>query len=206
MTDDAVTIQALHDAISKIARNAALWERTPGHRQSWGSDPGYVSPGVFRGMYALARDLGYQVRYGELNEGSSPGEMLMGMTDGPIGFAGPAMTITLQAGMSPASTARVLAHELSHVILGHPGRTTMGAWIAGVQNARGIGTDAREAAVELAAGAICGLAGIGTGQFSLSKVNSHLDGYSKETHHAALLAARTIWAAIEPALSERVAA
>jgi hypothetical protein len=172
------------------------------------ADAGRVPADVMPALHRLAGDLGYRVR--TASTGSISEDRALGYTHGADepGYAdpeNPPFMITLRPGMSPASEARVLLHELGHVILAHPPRTGKEAW--GVYMARrlrraitGSAEDlADECAVELAAGAVCRLAGIGTGLFTQAFCNERVSALDNPaTEWAALLAARALWAAIRP--------
>jgi hypothetical protein len=138
------------------------------------------------------------------------GGLMLGATGGPAHPTHP-LTVRLARGLSPASELRVLAHESSHVILGHAGMTYHeGLQIQQRREMRAAlaadplgGEDAaQEVAAELAAGAFCQVAGLGNGG-SATFIGQKLAGrpVPEEARLAALLAARMLWAAASPALA-----
>jgi hypothetical protein len=132
---------------------------------------------------------------------------VLGATTGPL-VPGYENTVRLARGLSPASEARVLCHETAHVILGHSGLTFETALAALAKRFEAQAEDpAEEAAAELAAGAFCRVAGIGTGRFSPEFIWQKLQGQPvpEDAILAGLLGTRILWAAAAPAL-ERTAA
>lgn len=176
-------------------------------------DPGYVAPDVMPALRRLAGQLGYRVQFGDTGSSKTLGHTI-GATIPEFmnrmlgGRPARAFTITLQPGMSPASNARVLCHELGHTVLGHVPRTqdkAMEIVLERLSTAPSADDEdpSAEVAVELAAGAVCKLAGIGSGIASPYYLASRLQGLAAPgVQWAALLAARTIWAALRPEAAE----
>lgn len=221
LEQDPKIIMALSDAISTTVRKAMEYRRKltewasmaaairgePIGGTSAEQDPGAVPPEVINAMVSLAVSAGYTVESG----------WMLGAVGCTRGYATvergmvivPALpTITLLTGMSDASTARVLGHELGHVLLGHTG--TSYAESAAIMQERldrlWRGDDVvedlgDEVAVELGTAAVCRLAGIGTGRFSAEYVAERHAGISEASRWAALLSARALWHAIAPAVS-----
>lgn len=194
------------EQIAKLSRHSAVE-----HRQTWYHDPGQVPARIAARLAGLAARYGFtMVRTDDLPYGC------MGATGGDTPHLPPEERLRIQIakGMSPASEARVMAHEAAHVVLGHAGLTREQAYqktAARMRKAKlGLGHEdpQEEAAAELAAGAFCKVAGIGTGKFSRSFIYSKLHGkpVTPETLAAAKLAARILYAAARPALTERNAA
>jgi hypothetical protein len=109
-------------------------------------------------------------------------------------------TVQLQKGMSRASTFRVACHETGHVILGHPLSGPVEAMKFMLSGERNGGGPQDEVAVELAAGAVCQLAGIGSGRFSPRFIREQGDArfISEATIADAVRAGREIWSAVAP--------
>ena len=173
------------------------------------TDPGRVQPRVIARLAGLCRRYGYVVSRSDLSEISrAAGGHILGATSSGLANGTGRKTVQLDRGMSPASEARVLAHETGHVILGHTGLTPDQEIRALMKRIVAQAEDpAEEAAAELAAGAFCKVAGIGTGRFSPQFIWQKYRGQpvAEEAIHAGLLGARIIWAAAAPALERRAA-
>lgn len=149
------------------------------------SDPGEVPGHVIPALCSLAARLGYPVRLAA----RLPQDSLGTTSDGPQADARLAAAvaeltgrrpelprvprgITLLDGMTPASTARTLGHEIGHA-LAAPGRNAVAcvAW----KMARGEHTP-EELGCELGTGAFCAAHGIGTGAFCAHYVGGRLRG------------------------------
>jgi len=198
----------LEEAVCEIAARSRTAVPTPWADTSLVSDPGRVPPRVIARLAGLCRRHGYVVSRADLTDMSraAGGYILGGTSNGLMTRDG--KTVRLQRGMSPASEARVLAHETGHVILGHTGLTPDQEIRALMKRIVAQAEDpAEEAAAELAAGAFCKVAGIGTGRFSPQFIWQKYRGQpvAEEAIHAGLLGARIIWAAAAPALERRAA-
>ena len=200
------TAEALEKA-RRIPLHTLPWEGVCGGETAE-NDAGTVPAGYSKALSALARDAGYSIRLGG---GASDWATLeaLGATMGPVtGDPGewPAWTVTIKPGMSAASTARVMGHELGHALLAHPGRSmTEAGQVADDRHRRYIETGnaectEHEVAVELATYAVCREAGIGTGRFSLEFIASRLPWLStaelERAKQAADLTARVMWSAV----------
>lgn len=202
---DPATCQALEDAVRDIAAQSA---RPWVHPESMRDDPGYVPPRVTARLSGVAARHGFTVRRADF-EAEYPGQRTRGLLGMTGGAAVPTPnTIHLRRGMSPASEARTLGHEVAHILLGHVGHDWVSSYKITCERLRRGGEDPQqEVAAELATGAFCQLAGIGTGWFSPDFINGKTGGrpIPEETIMAGLLGARILWAAVAPAL-ERTAA
>lgn len=197
--------QELHDTMVALGLSAFVADQRM--RQGFAAgkrDAGGVPADVMPALHRLARSLGYRVRVHDTGDTN-----MLGYTHGAYApgetQAEPEFMITIQPGMSAAATARVLMHELGHVILGHAPRTKQDAlshMATRMLTALRTGNDGEqtsdECAVELAAGTVCKLAGIGSTTPSRYFLHGRLDGMGASSFYAGLLSARTLWAALRP--------
>jgi hypothetical protein len=143
-------------------------------------EPGDVPAGVMPALHALVAAHGFKVVNGlyeaatkSLEEaGITPAGYTVGVIPAGVESAHPPMQVRIREGMSSAANARVLLHEAGHVLLGHSPTDQTAAKVAMVQRVLrsqlfGDSEDPREEiAVQLASGAVCRLADIGTGEWS----------------------------------------
>lgn len=161
-------------------------------------EPGTVPAGFMPALVSLGRDLGYTV-------GTDPvltGHMLGATTGATTGLFADPWTVRVQDGMTPVSTARTLAHEMSHAILKHTPQTDREAAqrMREALTRRVVAEDSREeVAAELAAAAVLKLAGIAGPELSIRYLATRKDGLTVSARADALTAARTMWAALTTA-------
>lgn len=210
---DPAVCQKLQAAIDEIAdrctRPPLRYTSEGAHKLALTREPGHVPARVIARLAGLAKRHGFTVfRSRELEQiNQMTGTLCLGATGGPSNPDSPS-TVRLMRGLSPVSELRVLAHETAHVILGHAGLDYWGS--ERVIKRRQLryelygspedGTE--EAAAELASAAFCQVAGIGNPPRSAEFIHQKLGGrpVDQKTRHAALLAARLLWAAAKPAL------
>lgn len=197
------------ELIAKLARHSHVQ-----HPEAGKHDPGQI-PGRLRArMSGLVARYGFTMRYADLEQ--PPGQELLGATSGDWDILPEQerLSVDILRDMSPASDARVMAHEAAHVVLGHVGLdelSTLTCMITRILRKAQTGSAEdpdEEIAAELAAGAFCKVAGIGTGRYSRAYLHQKLGGKraSAEALAAAKLAARILYATARPALTERNAA
>lgn len=195
VTDPGIC-QALSDAIEVTAAKSRY--ASPYLSAAYPYAPGRVHQSVFGRLAALAKRLGYTVRVAR-----PPGarEGVWGCTVGAGGDPQsgiPPFSMYLEPSLSQASAARVFCHELSHVVLNHPGRTPQeSAAIAYVRGRYGK-DEHEESKVELAAAALCQVAGIPATAECPGYIRQHLgrEPVTQDDKDAALLAARVIVPAV----------
>lgn len=164
------------------------------------NDPGHVPAHVLPKLAGLAKRLGYPVFLSDEGDvarttctncgNPSCGGGVLGVTHSRVwsnGFVEP-IDINVRAGMTDASTARVLGHELGHA-LKHRNRHGGGNY----------GGSQEEAACELGTAAFCEAAGIGTGRFLHRYLGQHVPGgrVSEQTIREAAANAQALWEAVQ---------
>jgi hypothetical protein len=201
---DPATCAELETAVRQIAAESRDAVPTSWTDYAVMRDRGVVSPRIIARLAGLLKNYRYTMqRSDDLN--FKPGSVVLGATAGPA-FPGPErLTVRIQRGMSRASETRVACHETAHVILGHTGLTMETSIDALMKRLETQKEDpAEEIAAELAAGAFCRVARIGTGLFSPQFIWQRKHGASvpEDETQAGLLGARLLWAATRPALTE----
>lgn len=175
---------------ARVKRLAAAAQYARGDEAPWSgtSDQGSVPSEVMSSLCSLAQQIGHPVSLTKhqaiLDKAGAkpcPGcgeyhEEIYGLTSPSHAGQG---AIWLRDGMSPASTARVLGHELGHARVNTVLAQAQSAlWVFGQLLCRGA---QEEVACELGTAAFCQEVGIGTGAFLRQYIgnngfNAHLSG------------------------------
>ena len=205
-------VEAAIRAVAQQAQHTSRWDWDD--RSAQRDTGGTVTTAMFQAIAKVNTRYGYKMhladlapisRISEQAEGAPPGShTTYGAT---LGWLPPGQgddihrpkTVQLQKGMSRASMFRVACHETGHVILGHPISGPVEAMNFMLSGERNGGGPQDEVAVELAAGAVCRLAGVGTGRFSPRFIREQDTRFiSENTIADAARAAREIWSAVAP--------
>ena len=223
-------VHAIAECGSAAAKQCAAWAeeagagKTPdvGAGDAGEYEPGDVPAGVIPALRRYVGSLGYTVaglNQNTLDQVEGAGVHPLGYTIGAVppesGVDHPPMQVCVKDGMSSAATVRVLAHEVGHVLLGHASGDPLLTLLRSMRRAArfqefGDAEDpCEEIPVQLAAGAVCHLAEIGTGEFSTKYMACRmahplfLDEDGNNTERAcneALRVAEQVWPVVRDAL------
>lgn len=191
-----------YDWHERVRRLALASRHATGSEAPWSAarDPGHVPAYVMPALCGLAQELGHPVQLGDLPQD----ECDCGQDHGPtnLGLTASDMrtrkgSVTIQRGMSPASTARVLGHEIGHARKRATESASTKRQII-MAHALGNVNVQEEGACELGTAAFCEAMGIGTGAFLHRYMGQHFR-YTQPSHAALTEAAgnaEALWGAV----------